>query len=49
MKAIDLFVVFLMATILYIMAAEGRYRFAHPEQTETQLFLNTGKWLRWKL
>ena len=31
----------------YLNAAKMRYRFAHPEKTETQLFLDLPEWIPW--
>ena len=37
---------FLLAT-LYVVVAAARWRFMHPELTETELFLELGKVIAW--
>lgn len=38
----------LIPLLIYVSIANVRYRFAHPEMTETELFLNTFEWIRWR-
>ena len=39
---------FIFVIVLYLILSMFVYRFKHPEQTETQLFLNIPKALLWK-
>lgn len=41
-----LFAAVLIAAV-YLNFALTRYRFAHPEKTETQLFLDLPEWITW--
>jgi hypothetical protein len=36
-----------LAVAVYVNAAKFRYRFAHPEKTETQLFNDLPHWITW--
>lgn len=38
----------LLAWLLYCAVAQYRYRFLHPEMTETQLFRHIGDYLLWR-
>lgn len=37
----------LLWAAVYLNFALTRYRFAHPEKTETQLFLDLPEWITW--
>jgi hypothetical protein len=44
----DFYIVIALIAWLYFGVAHIRYRFAHPELTETQLFLHTFDVLCWR-
>jgi hypothetical protein len=45
---VRMLLILLIGALVYVTVAEGRYRFRHPEMTETQLFLHTGDILLWQ-
>lgn len=38
----------LILAMLYLLVSTARYRFTHPEQTETELLLNLWEALTWR-